>query len=647
MIPAKVKTDFSSLLNEAQCEAVTAPDGPILVLAAAGTGKTRTLTYRVAYLMEQGIAPQEILLLTFTNRAAKEMLERAEALVGPAINSLWSGTFHHVCNRILRAHAPKVGFPQSFTILDRDAALSLINKHLKALVADPKAFIKKEVVAAFIGKMANTQRDFTECFEEADFRETINPDELRAVVHRYEEAKRDMGAMDFDDLLVLTLRLFREHPEVLRRYAERFRYVLVDEYQDTNIIQSQLVDALASVHRNIMAVGDDFQCIYSWRGADFRNIMEFPKRWEECRIIKLEQNYRSTPEILAVANACIAGNPQQFKKTLRATIGSGEKPLLAYLHDGHEQANLIIRAIQHALAQGYNERDIAVLYRSHFHAMELEMALKRQRIDYVITSGVGIFDSAHIKDVIAFLRMCSGSADLFAFTRVMGLLPGVGEKTADKIWVKLTGQFTPSRETDRLQLKALLPAKARAAWEPLDNLIACYQTDDLENNGNKATTRFLEMWYGDYLRKQYDNAEERMEDVAEFASQFKRGESVSAFLNDVALMTNIDAESAAITKDRPAIHLSTVHQAKGLEWPVVIMLWCMEEMFPSAKAIKESGDAEERRLFYVAVTRAKDNLMLCLPSMRRMPNGGTFYLKPSRFVKELPPALTSRIYGAR
>ncbi len=638
-------TDWASLLNEAQCAAVTAPDGPLLVLAAAGTGKTRTLTYRVAYLMEQGVQPDEILLLTFTNRAAREMLERAEALVGPAINDLWSGTFHHLCNKILRRHAPKLGYPPGFTILDRDASLSLINKCIKAEVANPKEFLKKEVMASYIGKAANTQRPLSELLEETDFKGTVNPDDVRLVAARYEEAKRDAGAMDFDDLLVLTLQLFKEHPEVLRWYAERFRYVLVDEYQDTNIIQSQLVDMLASVHCNLMAVGDDFQCIYSWRGADFRNIMEFPKRWEGCQIIKLEQNYRSSPEILAVANACIAGNPEQFKKTLRATLPEGEKPLAAYLSDGHEQANLILRVIQHALANGYNEDDIAILYRSHFHAMELEMALKRQRLNYVITSGVGIFDSAHIKDVIAFLRLCDGSADLFAFTRVMGLLPGVGEKTADKIWVKLGGQFVAARETDRLQLASLLPAKARPAWEPLNNLIALYQQDGLETNGNKATTRFLDAWYADYLKRAYDNAEDRIADVAEFAAQFKRGESVANFLNEVALMTNLDAENQATLNNTPAIHLSTVHQAKGLEWKVVILLWCMEDMFPSAKALSEGTDAEERRLFYVAVTRAKRHLVLCLPSMRRMPNGGTFYLKPSRFVKEIPSTLLQRRYG--
>lgn len=639
-------TDWPSLLNPEQCAAATAPDGPLLVLAAAGTGKTRTLTYRVAYLTENGVPPERILLLTFTNRAAKEMLERAAQLVGPAIDSLWSGTFHHVCNRILRRHAPLVGYPQSFAILDRDAQLSLINRCIKATVSDPKTFLKKEVIASIIGKAANTRRTFADVIGEMTFREPISIADAITVAERYEAGKREAGAMDFDDLLVLTLRLFDEHPEVLRQYAERFRHVLVDEYQDTNLIQARLVDLLASVHRNIMAVGDDFQCIYSWRGADFRNIMEFPERWPGCRIIKLERNYRSTPEILAVANACIAGNRGQFEKTLRATRQGGRKPTAAMLQDADAQSQVVVRKIREALAKGYCEKDIAVLYRSHFHAMELEMTLKRLRMNYVITSGVGIFDSAHIKDTVAFLRLCSGTADIFSFGRVMGLLPGIGEKTADRLWTKLGSAFDPRRPEARAKLDSLIPAKAQAAWAPLSELIRAYVDEGLETNGNRAVTRFLDVWYDAYLQRAYDNADDRAADVAEFAAQFRRNEPVTEFLYEVALMTNVDAESAQAVRDAPAIHLSTVHQAKGLEWPVVIMLWCMEDMFPSAKALSEKiDDSEERRLFYVAVTRAKDDLTLCLPNRRRMPNGATLYLKPSRFVKEIPARLLNTRYG--
>ncbi|MBR5592011.1 MAG: ATP-dependent helicase [Kiritimatiellae bacterium] len=640
-------TDWQSLLNPEQLAAVTASDGPLLVLAAAGTGKTHTLTYRVAYLIEKGVAPQNILLLTFTNRAAREMLERATRLAGPAIGSLWSGTFHHICHRILRRHADKVGYTRSFLILDRDDANGLINKALKARVSDLKHFPKKEVLASLIGKAANTQGDLREIVENTTFNDPVDPEIVLAIARDYAEMKRNANAMDFDDLLVLTLKLFEEHPEVLQEYSMRFVHVLVDEYQDTNIIQARLVDLLASHHRNLMAVGDDFQCIYSWRGADFRNIMDFPKRWEGCEIIKLERNYRSVPEVLDVANAVIAGNPDQFQKTLRAVRDSDQvKPLVSFLRDASEQSKLVIRTIQRALQSGYAPSDIAVLYRSHFHVVELELDLRRQRLDYTLTSGQGVFESVHAKDVIAYLRLCSGGTDEFAFQRMMALMPNVGPKTAEKIWQKMGGQFNGALETDRLKLSSLMPKKAQEDWAVIDHLIGEYHSKDLEHNGNRAVSSFLDTWYEAYLRRNFDNAEDRCDDVAALAAQFERGKPVAEFLYDVALMTNVDAEQARAMDDVPGIRLSTVHQAKGLEWPFVIVLWCNEEMFPSGRALKEGDDAEERRLFYVAVTRAKDNLFLCVPSTRKIAhNGGTLYLKPSRFIKEIPNELVSKRYG--
>ena len=637
-------TDWESLLNPEQLAAVTAGEGPTLVLAAAGTGKTRTLTHRVAWLLEQGEAPEGILLLTFTNRAAREMMERAQALAGPAIATLWSGTFHHVCHRILRREAPLLGYRRDFAILDRADALSLLNRGLKELVADTKRFPKKEVIAALIGKAANTQADLQALLEGTLFEDPVDPAQLLAVARRYAEAKRENNAMDFDDLLTLTLRLFEEHPQVADFYAARFRHVLVDEYQDTNTIQAQLVDRLAARHRNLMAVGDDFQCIYSWRGADFRNIMDFPKRWPGCRVVKLERNYRSAPEILAVANATIAGNPEQFQKTLLPTRPpAGRKPLVAFLYDAAEQNQMVLRHIQRALQSGYRPQDIAVLYRAHYHVMELELELRRRRVDYVLTSGQGIFESQHAKDVVAFLRLCSGGVDAIAFARCMALLPGVGPKTVERIWQRLGGFFDPADETARLKLLTLLPKKAQDDWRALDALVADYHAEGLENRGGLAVKRFLEAWYAAYLRRTYDNAEDRAQDVAALAAQIAEGQTVADFLSEAALMSNVDAEGAA--PDRPAIRLSTVHQAKGLEWPVVILIWCNEDLFPSAKAIMEDQAPEERRLFYVALTRAKDELLLCVPSHRKPPGGGTVALFPSRFVKQLPPELVSKRYG--
>jgi DNA helicase-2/ATP-dependent DNA helicase PcrA len=510
----------------------------------------------------------------------------------------------------------------------------------------PKDFPKKEVIAATIGKAQNTASSLMQVLEASEH-SSCECQLICEIAERYTVMKKEQDALDFDDLLVFTLQLFKENPNILSHYAQRFEHVLVDEFQDTNIIQSQLVDALASHHQNVMAVGDDFQCIYSWRGANFRNIMDFPVRWPGCQIIKLERNYRSVPEVLTLANACIKGNPEQFEKTLCPTRAPGRLPLIAYVHDAQEQAQMVLRYIQRAFHAGYRPQDIAILYRSHFHVMELELALRRQRMNYELTSGQGIFESVHAKDVIAYLKLASGHADMLSFIRVLCLLPSVGEKTADRIWVKMGYQFDASNPQDRIKLLSLIPAKAKSSWTLIDETLHGFWQDDLSTNGNRAITRFLEVWYAAYLKRTFENAEDRANDVAAIAAMIEKGREIGDFLAEAALMTNLEAEQHTQGIDLPpGIRLSTIHQAKGLEWPVVILLWCNEEMFPSAKALKEGDDSEERRLFYVALTRAKDELLLCVPSSRRLPgNGNTLYLRPSRFVKELPPTAYTKRYG--
>ena len=333
-------TDFSTLLNPEQLAAATAGSGPLLVLAAAGTGKTRTLVHRVAYLIEQGVPPDRILLLTFTNRAAREMLDRAEGVVGDAAHSIWSGTFHSVCARILRRYGGSLGYPPGFQILDEDDQRKLIGDIIKTTVADPKDFPKKEVVAKMISEAANEQRPVA--FIAARWQTTatgFTPEEIEKVAEKYTARKRELASMDFDDLLVNGLRLLKERDNVREMLQEHFLHVLVDEYQDTNGLQAEFTDILASRHRNIMAVGDDFQCIYTWRGAQIENIMEFPRRWGGCRVVKLERNYRSVPSVLDVANVVMRDAPNQFEKTLRPVRGaSGERPRLYQVYDGHEQA---------------------------------------------------------------------------------------------------------------------------------------------------------------------------------------------------------------------------------------------------------------------------------------------------------------------
>ncbi len=368
--------------------------------------------------------------------------------------------------------------------------------------------------------------------------------------------------------------------------------------------------------------------------------MSFPERYADARVFKLETNYRSVPEILAVANACIAGNPHQFQKTLRATREAYKKPHVLALRDGEDQAQTVVRLIGRLRRDGYRLSDITVLYRAHFHAMELERELPRVHMPYVITSGLRFFEQAHIKDVCSFLRMCCFPTDEMACTRLLSLLPGVGPKTADKVWKKLSGRFEPGDEAQRRCVRDALPAAARAAWEAIAKVYAGTGPEQGPRDAGTMIEEFTEDFYAQHLLTTYENSDDRREDVDALASDIVKADSLEAFLSDVALLTNLDAEMAdEDSKKTDVLRLSTVHQAKGLEWPVVILLWASEGMFPSPRAVAEStdGDAEERRLFYVAVTRAKDELYLCAPELRHMRDGGIFYCKRSRFVSEIPP----------
>jgi DNA helicase-2/ATP-dependent DNA helicase PcrA len=643
-------TDYSTLLNPEQCAAATADDGPLLVLAAAGTGKTRTLVYRVAHLIEKGVPADSLLLLTFTNRAAKEMLERAKAVAGPSVGHLWSGTFHHVCNRFLRSFADRLGYQNNFNILDQDDALSILNTCMKELGFARKDFPKKEIIASLISAASNRMLSVAEYLSSYSGALEANPAEVVRIAMRYQERKLAENMMDFDDLLVNGLRLLNEQEDIRTYYQKKFRHVLVDEYQDTNLLQAQMVDVLAAHHRNVMAVGDDMQCIYTWRGADFSNIREFSVRWPDSRIIKIEQNYRSTPEILRVANICAAKAPEEFKKTLRSTRTARCKPRVLMLRDGDEQARSIVSMVHRYVEEGYSLSDMAILYRAHFHSIELQMALARTRLPYVITSGLGVFEQAHVKDVLAFLRICENPRDYLAFARLMGMLSGVGEKTVEVLWAKLGGSFETRSPEMRAKLNGLLKSVARGQWQEVDRLLADYHTEGLSLRGTEAVERFCDAFYTSYLHRAYENPEKREEDIHELALQVTKNKGgVNAFLQEVALLTNIDREYEKMeANNEPTLHLSTVHQAKGLEWKVVFVIWVSEGMFPSSRSLEENGnDEEERRLFYVAVTRAKDELNLCVPSMRKMRDGGVFFCKPSPFIKELPKECIRESYGIR
>src|ERR1700757_4794365 len=432
-----IHVDYAAELNEQQLAAVTAPPGPLLVIAGAGSGKTRTLTYRVAYLLENGIDPQNILLLTFTNKAAREMLNRVANLLPLDASGLWGGTFHSVGNRILRRHGTALGYSSGFSIMDREDQKDFIDTVVASAGIDPKEirFPKGDVLAEIFSFVINTEKPLEELLAEKFPYFLPLLDKIQDVHERYEKKKKATNSMDFDDLLEKALSMFQQHERIAEVYRRQFQFILVDEYQDTNKIQADLVDLLACDHRNVMVVGDDAQSIYSWRGANFQNILEFPKRYPDAQVFKIEMNYRSVPEILEVANAAIAANVHQFRKHLSATRSShAVKPAVVALNNGAEQAQFVAQRVLELRDENVDLNDIAVLYRAHYHALELQLELSRRGIPYQITSGIRFFEQAHIKDVISFLRLVANPRDEVAFKRMVKLLPGIGNRTAENLW---------------------------------------------------------------------------------------------------------------------------------------------------------------------------------------------------------------------
>jgi DNA helicase II / ATP-dependent DNA helicase PcrA len=642
-----IHIDYAAELNEQQFAAVTAPPGPLLVIAGAGSGKTRTLTYRVAYLLENGIDPRNILLLTFTNKAARQMLDRVANLLPVDASGLWGGTFHSVGNRILRRHGSALGYSSGFTIMDREDQKDLINAVVASAGIDPKEirFPKGDVLAEIFSFVVNTETSLEELLAGKFPYFLPLLEKIQDVHARYEKKKKATNSLDFDDLLEKTLSMLQQHEGIAAFYRRQFQFILVDEYQDTNKIQADLVDMLAVDHKNVMVVGDDAQSIYSWRGANFQNILEFPKRYPDAQVFKIEMNYRSVPEILEVANAAIAANVQQFRKHLRPTRGSNAvKPAVVGLNDGSEQAQFVAQRILELRDEDVDLSEIAVLYRAHYHAIELQLELSRRGIPYQITSGIRFFEQAHIKDVAAFIRFAANPRDEIAFKRMAKLLPGIGNRSAENLWsawdrsLNERGEITSWGE--RL-LSMNVTTKSRKAWEQLAHTLDEIAPAGQSNPPSEMITSIVEAIYDDYAKINFTNYELRREDLnqlAVFARQFK---DVNEFLSQLALISNVDAEAAPNqTADKEAVNLSTVHQAKGLEFDTVFIIWLTDGMFPSSRSL-DTRDAleEERRLFYVAITRARDELYLTYPHMRLSGGYGDVFQRPSRFLKEIPNEL--------
>ncbi|MGO9138015.1 MAG: ATP-dependent helicase [Syntrophales bacterium] len=634
-------------LNPEQLRVVTDGDGPVLVIAGAGSGKTRTVTYRVARLIESGVSPDAILLATFTNKAARTMLARVASLTESNISGMWGGTFHHIAHRILRADSLLLGYERNFSILDSEDSTQLINTCISEMGIDTKSvkFPKGDVLRDVISFSLNTETAVEDVLKVRHPYLCTCLDDIRSVAAQYELRKKKLNVMDFDDLLINARKLLMDHPYILQRYAGKFFHVLVDEYQDTNIIQAQIVDLLASTHLNILAVGDDSQSIYAFRGANFANIIMFPERYPTCKVFKLETNYRSTPEILHLANMSIVNNYRQYEKNLRSVRKTGIRPVLIPLRDVIQQANFVAQRILELIREGVPINEIAVLYRAHYHSMELQMELVRRGIPFEIRSGIRFFEQAHIKDITAYMRIIANPCDELAWKRVLGLYRKIGKATSDKLWRFLSQRKNPLEAALGDDFRKLVTKTQK------ESLALCRHTltrikDSLPGASPAAIIEtLLESGYQDYLQEKYTDAALRVDDLLQLSNFSARYNSLEDFLSELSLLTNMTEQNDAKGDDANGerVILSSIHQAKGLEWSVVLMIWCSDGMLPLARSLKdEEGEEEERRLFYVATTRAKDQLYLCYPQMSYAKGMGSVSQIPSRFIREVSPSSRQR-----
>jgi len=634
-------------LNAQQIAAVKAKAGASLVIAGAGSGKTRTLTHRVAWLLERGIPARNILLLTFTNKAAREMLERVAALVPQdSSNGIWGGTFHSVGNRILRAHADRIGFRREFSILDREDQQKMIASIVKeeGLRTVDKRFPKAEVLSTIFSLAVNATRPVSAILERHYPYFMVLAEQIERTAALFKRVKYEANSMDFDDLLSKPLELLGKCEDIAEFYGEKFFHILVDEYQDVNQLQSKFIERLAVRHGNIMAVGDDAQSIYSWRGAHFKTILDFPKRHPGTSIFRIETNHRSTPEILSVANIVICANKNQFKKTLAAVRPSGgNKPTLAALSTSAKQASFVAERIFGLLEKGVMLSDMAVLYRAHHHSMEVQLEFTRQAIPFSITSGLQFFEQAHIKDVLAFVRFAVNSRDELAFKRMVQLLPGIGIKSAALLWKEATALLKSGCNFSPLS-KLKVPLKSKQIWSQL--------TYFLENSNSSLSSpaslieTVLFTIYGDYMKTRFSDHDTRQEDIHSLIAFAQNFESCEDFLSQLALLGAADVahETPLPSRKSERVTLSSIHQAKGLEWKVVFLIWLAEGMFPNARSIENLEDLEEeRRLFYVGITRCRDELYLSYPRFGLGGMHGEAFYAPSQFLRDIPQWTMDRL----
>ncbi len=630
--PEDYSIPYAELLNQQQLEAVFYENGPALVIAGAGTGKTRTLVHRVARLVESGVDPAQILLLTFTRRAAKEMLNRASSILDERCRRVKGGTFHYYCSQILHRYSDHLGFPNNFTIIDSADALEIIQfvRTRLNLHKRNKRFPNKNTLYSMISTCKNKHLDLRVLLLESYPQFIEQQVQIEEVLKGYEEYKEQNFVMDFDDLLIKTVELLTQHEDIRIKVSGSHRFVMVDEYQDTNKLQAKLTQLFSSIHGNVMGVGDDAQSIYSFRGADHQNIMEFPKIFNGTKIIKLEENYRSTPEILEAANNILAQANFKFDKRLFSKKEEGDKPALVKASSEHDQSRFVAQAILQLRELDTPLNDIAVLFRNGRDSFDLEVELNRKNIPFVKYGGQKFTEAAHIKDVLAHIRVIVNPMDTIAWNRVLMLIDGIGPKTAQELfdWIKLASnpyQLDLSESVSKSYLNQI---------KNLSKLLLNIKERELNVS---QTIELIVDYYRVFCEKRYDDYPKRIKDLDAFINISLSFNSLEKMLEELALepitASVIDTEQKQ--NEEPPLILSTIHSSKGLEWEHVFIIQCLDGVLPSAYSVEDIEQLdEELRLLYVATTRAKQMLYYSYPALAQS-SYGDYFTKPSRFLEPL------------
>ncbi len=629
--------EFEKVLNKTQLAAVTAPDGPILVIAGAGSGKTRTLVYRVAWLVQGGVQPNEILLLTFTRKAAKEMLERAAKLGDKRCEQVSGGTFHSLAQRVLREEAGRLGFSSTFTIMDRSDMEEAVRALVHELDEERKSmrFPKSGTIATILSKAANTERPVTEIMETEYSQFFPAVPHIERLHQLYKAYKRRNNLMDYDDLILFFRLLLMENEDVRLALAKRYKYIMVDEYQDTNTVQADIIRFLGSAHQNVMVVGDDSQSIYSFRGADFKNMFDFPHNFPEARIIKLEENYRSTQPILTMTNALMDQASQKYTKCLFTRREGNDLPYAIDTGTERDQAVYVCRAIEAQLEEGQPLKDMAVLFRAGYHSFELELELARRAIPYAKYGGFKFMESAHIKDVLAHLRIIVNRDDILSWGRLLRLVKNIGPGKSQAI-------------IDWMKRESLAPAQV-AEWpgsnkqnEGLNKLGKLLKELCAKRISPEEAVRLAFDYYDPLLKERFDDFPRRQQELDQLVYMASRYRSVKAFLDDLSLEPPASPVDVRPLDRSDYLTLSTIHSAKGLEWGTVFIIWLVDGRFPPSKSFRNTESLEEElRLLYVAATRAKDKLVLVYPGQGLFPNSQGWSANHqgglTSFVRALPP----------